>query len=627
MAREFSASTANAVLDARFDAIESSLDASLASGGIYPDAATGLAAVAAGEYFSVPSTDDAEYLILYRDVAGVATEIKRYPSASAADRVVWRAVANFDHFLANDSGAAVAGNVIFFDALPASDKIKVTIRGKASGTVTLKHWSRVVNTFTLVADLGTITVAAGVDKSIVLDGPFDGTTHFGFLNGTGEVAFVNGTLGGKIVGGGLGNLSGAVSTGSPGVEYTTNSPQINIEIPADIDDALNQPLERERAVVFAGREDYMSTRDTGWGARQFTFATPSPDTGRLILDVFGGTVSGWITVSIATQPSAGQFTRKGNGRDLYVEAWRLNKLDTGLVIEEGEYVSIFHYTSTIARASNGITAKGAYYHGNLLQQTTAGTDVIMVKAAVIPEVAAEPPAKALFLGDSIVQNGGFQEAMREFTGLGYVNGGIGGTRLARTGFTADYEELSVSALAEAIGAADFTAATAAAATVGGLVPGIVAAIAAIDFSALTHIIVMAGTNDFVSDVVIGSPVSAVRSTVRGGVQAIVEEINATHPHIQIVFATPIYRSRQYPGDGLDSDTVANGLGDFLRDHADAIKEEAGLAHCRVVDLFRESGINRHNAADYIADGVHIDQTSDLVLTRIGKLLGHVVTDA
>ncbi len=61
--------------------------ASIATGAIYPDTATGLAAVGEGGYFSVPSPDSDEYLILYRDVAGVATEIKRYPSKAVLDEI------------------------------------------------------------------------------------------------------------------------------------------------------------------------------------------------------------------------------------------------------------------------------------------------------------------------------------------------------------------------------------------------------------------------------------------------------------------------------------------------------------------------------------------------------------
>lgn len=51
--------------------------------GIYASTAAGLAATTSGGYFSMPSPDSAEYLILYLNSAGTAVEQKRYPSAAA----------------------------------------------------------------------------------------------------------------------------------------------------------------------------------------------------------------------------------------------------------------------------------------------------------------------------------------------------------------------------------------------------------------------------------------------------------------------------------------------------------------------------------------------------------------
>lgn len=49
----------------------------------YTTTAAGLAGTVNDGYFSVPSTDSNEYLILYQNAAGVAVEKKRYPSATA----------------------------------------------------------------------------------------------------------------------------------------------------------------------------------------------------------------------------------------------------------------------------------------------------------------------------------------------------------------------------------------------------------------------------------------------------------------------------------------------------------------------------------------------------------------
>lgn len=54
---------------------------------VYATTAAGLAATTNGQYFSVPSADSAEYLILYLNNAGVAVEQKRYPSKEAIDAI------------------------------------------------------------------------------------------------------------------------------------------------------------------------------------------------------------------------------------------------------------------------------------------------------------------------------------------------------------------------------------------------------------------------------------------------------------------------------------------------------------------------------------------------------------
>lgn len=55
-------------------------DAAQLSTGIYDTTALGLANTTSGQYFSVPSAKSSEYLILYKNNAGVPTLIKTYPS-------------------------------------------------------------------------------------------------------------------------------------------------------------------------------------------------------------------------------------------------------------------------------------------------------------------------------------------------------------------------------------------------------------------------------------------------------------------------------------------------------------------------------------------------------------------
>lgn len=87
LAAQAAAEAASAAADASADAAAASANAaaaSIAAGSIYATTSAGLAATTNGQYFSVPSADSSEYLILYKNNAGSALEVKRYPSA---DRV------------------------------------------------------------------------------------------------------------------------------------------------------------------------------------------------------------------------------------------------------------------------------------------------------------------------------------------------------------------------------------------------------------------------------------------------------------------------------------------------------------------------------------------------------------
>lgn len=64
-------------------AAEAARDAALAAARIYANTTAGLAAVASGEYFYVPSANASESLLLYLDSAGTAVLQKRYPSTTA----------------------------------------------------------------------------------------------------------------------------------------------------------------------------------------------------------------------------------------------------------------------------------------------------------------------------------------------------------------------------------------------------------------------------------------------------------------------------------------------------------------------------------------------------------------
>lgn len=70
------------------DRAEIAADNAALNANVFTDTAAGLAGTAQGNYFSVPSVEGDEYLVLYRHDAGsVATEIKRYPNKEAIEKL------------------------------------------------------------------------------------------------------------------------------------------------------------------------------------------------------------------------------------------------------------------------------------------------------------------------------------------------------------------------------------------------------------------------------------------------------------------------------------------------------------------------------------------------------------
>lgn len=74
--------TSPEAVEAAVTEAETARDAAQLNAGIYDDTTAGLAGTSDGDYFSTPSADSNEYLILYRNDAGSATEIETYPSVA-----------------------------------------------------------------------------------------------------------------------------------------------------------------------------------------------------------------------------------------------------------------------------------------------------------------------------------------------------------------------------------------------------------------------------------------------------------------------------------------------------------------------------------------------------------------
>ena len=221
------------------------------------------------------------------------------------------------------------------------------------------------------------------------------------------------------------------------------------------------------------------------------------------------------------------------------------------------------------------------------------------------------------IGDSIVQGqSGFywQPRVAGITGAVTVNGGCGGARMA-VHDDADFDAFSAYNVAAAIQSGNWTSVIAGAdAADGDTTPGVddgatglrginARALRDTDWSEVTHLVLMFGTNDFTSNVPIGTDSDNTGATLKGALNLTINRILTTHPKIKILICTPLWRSRVY-ADNDSANLTPNGLGLYLRDYADAIIDRAEAYQLPVLDLTRRCGINMFNAAEFLNDGLH-----------------------
>ena len=213
------------------------------------------------------------------------------------------------------------------------------------------------------------------------------------------------------------------------------------------------------------------------------------------------------------------------------------------------------------------------------------------------------------LGDSITQGGGpwdWPAMLAGLTGATVVNGGFGGCRMAQHSLPL-FDPFSMYRISERIRYGDWSVLTAAADALyvgtGDDRRPAAARLAALDWSQVTHIVIGYGTNDFGGDVPMGSDGDTTGATFKGAINMAVQNILTAYPSIQILIQTPLWRSRVYVS-GDDSNVTPNGLGLYLRDYAQAIRDRAAAYQLPVCDLHASAGINPLNAAAMMPDGLH-----------------------
>lgn len=215
------------------------------------------------------------------------------------------------------------------------------------------------------------------------------------------------------------------------------------------------------------------------------------------------------------------------------------------------------------------------------------------------------------LGDSVTEFGNIPNWVGQRTGMEVYKCGFGGTRLSYH-LDADYDAISGSRLIEASRTGQWNAAAVAVENLARVGDNNRVALAAIRSVHLggkrppleaTVITLAYGSNDFTGNVPIGQNSDTSYTTFKGAINYVLQRLMFNFPNAKVMLVTPTWRMvGGFEGD--DSDTVPNGNGNYLIEYADAMIALGALNHVPVLDLYRNSGINRHNARAMLADGTH-----------------------
>lgn len=187
----------------------------------------------------------------------------------------------------------------------------------------------------------------------------------------------------------------------------------------------------------------------------------------------------------------------------------------------------------------------------------------------------------------------------QITGADLCNVGFGGTSAAKVGSGA-FAQFSLPALTDAIISGTWTLQDSNVSAATGWNEQL-PKLKGINFSAVDIIVLHYGTNDFMSAYTLeGTAVS----TVCGGLRYSIEKILAKYPQIKFFISVPCFRYWGSAGAYTYPDTYTNSNGAKLTDFVEGIRKVAAEYNFPVIDSFYGMGVNKFNAAHYLADQTH-----------------------
>ena len=238
-------------------------------------------------------------------------------------------------------------------------------------------------------------------------------------------------------------------------------------------------------------------------------------------------------------------------------------------------------------------------------------------------------------GDSITEFKGkeskrISDYIQEYTNAEVVNIGIGGTRFmqrttptnAPTSNVEAYAALDIVNLVTACCEQDFTKQEIACQYLNNNNAGddnteIIARAKSIDWNEVDIVTIMAGINDWSSEVRRGEEDSADINTTFGGINVIVQKLLTTYPHLKIYWFTPIVSWSEPRTDETWSDNKVKG-GYTLKEFSAKIESVVKSHHIPICDLYNTLGWNKYNFSQYFSDndGTHPDYGYDEIAHKM-----------
>ena len=294
--------------------------------------------------------------------------------------------------------------------------------------------------------------------------------------------------------------------------------------------------------------------------------------------------------------------------DIYINEAASGTERTDIIDESGEFID----SCTLGQLSAGVTIS-----------TEPSCDVYEVSGNDNDATLPLAGKTVVCFGDSLfgmyTGDTSAPAYVAERTGATVYNVGFGGCRMSVHPYTG-YNEFGMWALAKAIASNDWSVQDAAVSSGSSNFPNQLAILKGIDFSEVDAIVIHYGTNDFTASVSIDNGDNYKDyNTLCGALRYSIEELLTAYPQLRIFVSVPAFRYWEADdGTVTYSNSYTNANGNKLTDFVDAIASTAKEYNLPVIDSYYGLGINKINAATFLADGVHHNAVGR---KRFGEFIG------